>query len=264
MSSATSDAPNRDSWNKHKWRRDTSWWDDLEVDSDELKALAATGDTVFDWLEKKAPDPAEHDYILYTDGSGCEKGWGGYAAVIERIEFDGEFRCVAGSDVVVAATYGSTVQRSEFNALLDGVQKILSVRCHELKRQAIGDEEALYKLGTEGLVNQFTGPDRLTILWYTDRDNLAKSFLYNEDGDPLAARNKERDLWLRWSFFAKHVCITPMCRPRNVIAAQAVCDELAGAARELLKGAEERLAEAAAKFHPTEQWLKKKSQVAQF
>ena len=43
----TSD-PTRDSWNRHKWRRDTSWWDEFEVDTDAVKVDHAN---VFDCLE---------------------------------------------------------------------------------------------------------------------------------------------------------------------------------------------------------------------
>ena len=253
--------PNRESWNQHQWKKDTSWWDDLEVPAEEV---AESHDSVFAWLEEVSPDPYEHDYVLYTDGSGCSKGWGGYAAVFERIELQGELRAPVSGGAVVAGTYGSTVQRSEFNAFLDGVHKILTTRCEEMIEEAKSDDALRYKYGTEGVLNQLQGPDRLTILWYTDRNNLAQSFLYDEEGDPLMSRKKERDLWMRWSFMTKHVCITPMYRPRNVVDGQAVCDKLAGAARSLLLEAEEAFAEVTQKFHPIDKWQKKTSQTAQF
>lgn len=251
----------RDAWNRHKWRRDTSWWDDLAVPTDELKER---DELVFDWLESVAPDPYEHDYVLHTDGSGCAEGWGGYAAVWERIELVGDLREPVKSDVLVSGTYGSTVQRSEFNAFLDGVHSILNDRCAELQDRAATDSDLAYQIGSGGLLNQFLGPDRVTILWYTDRSNLAQCLLYDEEGEPLMARAKERDLWMRWSFMAKHVCVTPMCRPRNVVAGQALCDELAGVARSLLKEAEPKLSHATQKFYPIDQWLTQKSQSARF
>lgn len=251
---------NRDTWNKHKWRKETSWWDNLTVDGELIKERYAD---VFEWLEEVAPDPYEHDCVLYTDGSGCTEGWGGYAAVWERIDLIGEVRAPVSRGCYVAGTYGSTVSRSEFSALLDGVHSILTERGRELQEQTT-DSAELYKIGTEGILNQFTGPDRVSILWYTDRSSLAHAFLYNEDGDPLMSRMKERDLWMRWSFMAKHVCITPMCRPRNVVDGQAICDALAGAARALLKGAREELAEAASKIYPTEKWQKMRPQTAIF
>jgi hypothetical protein len=252
---------NRDSWNRHKWRRDTSWWDDLEVPTDELKER---DENVFDWLESVAPDPYEHDYVLYTDGSGCVNGWGGYAALYERIELLEDLRGPASSGAIVAGTYGSTVQRSEFNAFLDGVHKILSDRCEELQDRAAVDEEFAYKIGTEGLLSQFSGPDRISIIWYTDRNNLAQCLLFDQKGEPLLPRTKERDLWMRWSFMAKHVCVTPMCRPRNVVAGQAACDTLAGAARALLMGAEPEFSNATQNFYSSDQWLTKKPQTARF
>lgn len=251
----------RDAWNQHKWRRDTGWWDELEVPTDELKTR---DESVFDWLESVAPDPYEHDYVLYTDGSGCSAGWGGYAAVWERIEIVGEVRGPAASGAVAAGTYGSTVQRSEFNAFLDGVHAILTSRAAELQDRAATDEEFAYRIGTEGVLNQFLGPDRITIIWYTDRNNLAQGLLFDQRGDLLAARTVERDLWMRWSFLAKHVCVTPMCRPRNAVAGQAVCDKMAGMARSLLMGAELEFSNATQKFYSSDQWQTKKSQTARF
>ena len=252
----------RDRFNRHKWRRDTTWWDDLEVD------FAAVKDrfygNVFDWLESVAPDPYEHDYILYTDGSGCAVGWGGYAAVIERIELVDEDRRPVSSQVLVSGTYGSTVQRCEFSALLDGVHAILSSRCGEMIEEALGDDAAAYDLKTAGALSKLMGPERLTILWYTDRNNLAQCFLHDSDGNPLLARNRERDLWMRWAFMSKHVCITPMHRPRTVVDGQAICDEMAGVARALMKGAADTLSVAAEKIHSIEQWKKSKPQSAIF
>lgn len=250
----------RDSWNKHKWKRETSWWDDLEVDRAELKA---SGEDVFEWLESVAPDPYEHDFVLYTDGSGCSNGWGGYAAVIEEVDLKGDHRAVIDSDVLVSGTYGSTVQRSEFNALIDGVYHILRKRCERIQDEAV-DEEEKYRLSTEGVLNQLTGPNRITILWYTDRRNLAESFLFDEEGDPLCSRSKERDMWMRWSFLTRHVCITPMHRRRNVVDGQAVCDELAGIARQAMLEAGDRLSAAAEKVQPTEKWTKPITQRAPF
>jgi hypothetical protein len=251
----------RDSWNQHKWKRDTAWWDELEVPTDELKAR---DEGVFDWLESVAPDPYEHDYVLYTDGSGCDKGWGGYAAVYERIELVEDLRGPVDSGVLVSATYGSTVQRSELNAFVDGIHKILNDRCAELQDQTALDPEFGYKLGTEGVLNQFLGTDRLSVIWYTDRNNLAQCLLFDQKGDPLLPRTKERDLWMRWAFLAKHVCVTPMCRPRNVVAGQAVCDALAGAARAALLSIMPAMEHATQKFYTSDQWLNKKSQTARF
>lgn len=252
---------NQDGWNKHRWRRDTSWWDDLEVPIDEL---SDRGESVFEWLESIAPDPYEHDFVLYTDGSGCSAGWGGYAAVYERIDLVDELRAPVSQGVVVSSTYGSTVSRSEMNALLDGVHRILSERCAVIQDRTAVDSEFGYRVGTEGALEQISGPERVRILWYTDRENLAKSMLFDASGEPLMSRRKERDLWLRWSFMARHVCLTPMHRPRNSVPGQAVCDALAGIARQRLKDALEQLKEATQNIYPCDQWLTPKPQTAQF
>lgn len=256
-----SDSENCASWNRHKWRRDPSWWDELEVPT---KQLEGSGDEVFFWLENVAPDPYEHDYVLYTDGSGCSGGWGGYAALYERIELDGSFRGPVASGTALGGTYGSTVQRSEFNAFLEGVHRILTEQCDDLEEKSLADDELRYRLGTEGLLNQFTGPSRVTILWYTDRSNLAQSLLFDEEGDPLFSRAKERDLWMRWSFLTRHVCITPMYCPRNVVEGQAACDKLASVARSSVKSSWEMMADAAKQFHPHDQWNKKTPQAGRF
>lgn len=249
------------SWERHAWKRDTGWWDTLVVDKEALKEQVAD---VFEWLEGEAPDPLEHDYVLYTDGSGCKHGWGGYAAVIEKIDRVGEYREVVDTDVIVTATYGSTVQRTELSAFLDGMQKILYQRVEELQAEAEFDDELKYILGSQGALNQLRGPDRVSVLWYTDRRNLAMSLLYDENGDPLQSRNSDKDLWFRWSFMAKHVCVTPMFYGRNQIPGQKICDALASEARAALKDIETALASEAAFIHPTEKWQKEKPQKVLF
>lgn len=252
----------RDNWNRHRWPRDTSWWDDLEISMDDI---ADRGESVFDWLDTTAPDPYEHDFILYTDGSGCTAGWGGYAAVYERVDLtDDGFRGPVGQGVVLAGTYGSTVARSELNAFLDGIHRILSDVCDSLQERAAAEPEFGYKVGTEGMLNQLAGPDRLRVLWYTDRENLAKSLLFDVSGEPLAARKKDRDLWMRWSFMARHICLTPMCRPRNTVRGQEICDSLAGIARQSLRDSVGKLSEATRTLYSSDKWLRQKYQTAQF
>lgn len=253
---------NRDSWNKHKWKKEATWWDDLEVDKANIKQNYAN---VYDWLEEVAPDPFEHDYVLYTDGSGCTRGYGGYAAIYEKIDLREDERQVVDSKVLVSATYGSTVQRCEFTAFLDGVHAILRDRVGELKDQAAaGDDELKYKYGSEGILNQILGPDRISILWYTDRANIAGGFLFDENGDPFVERSTEKDLWMRWSFMAKHICLTPMHRGRNVVNGQAICDGLAGAARGAMLSLEDRLKTITEPIIPTESWQRKPTQSARF
>lgn len=243
-----------------KWRRDTGWWDDLEVPK--------SGGKKFDWaaFRETAPREMEHDYLLYTDGSGCTKGWGGYASLIHEIDLDSEtgFRGVARSWPLIAGTYGSTVQRCEFNAMIDGVHSIISKKCADIVDEAKYDDEMRYTLGSEGVMSQLRGPDRLTIMWFTDRANLASSFLFNEDGSPHNARDKERDLWMRWSWMSRHVCITPIAIPRNSIDEQAVCDAWAGAARAAMRDQQVGITKHSQQFIDKDKWEKNLSQKAQF
>lgn len=247
---------------QHKWRRDTSWWDELEIPLDVAKDPG-----LFSWLDERAPDPTEHDFILYTDGSGCANGWGGYAALIQRIVYDPvtETRVIGHTDCLVTGTYGSTVQRCEMSAFLDGVHRILTDKAAEVIEAAAYDPAEKYEISKEGPLGRLLGPDRPTILWYTDRANLAKSLLFDENGDVLNSRSgSESDLWMRWSAMARYVCVTPIAVQRNTIDGQAACDGLAGIARNLMKSHMDALAGAAESIHPTDKWNLQRSQKAQF
>ena len=205
--------------------RAASWWDDLEVPRDVANAKP---DILRDWLAENTPDPMEHDFILYTDGSGCTSGWGAYAAAYDEIIGDGENpRHAASHDVRIGATYGSTVQRCELTALLEGLHAIL----YRAIARTLANESDERLTGLSDL----TGDRRVTVCWYTDRLNLARALLFDESGQPLDSRAKERDLWLRYSAFAKHVCITPNPMPRNVIGQQERMDKVCDIARHSLK-----------------------------
>lgn len=251
-----------DEWTRHKWRRDTGWWDSLEVPLDEVKESHAN---VFAWLQTVAPDPLEHDYILYTDGSGCAKGWGGYAALIQTIDLVDDTRRIVDVRTIVNGTHGSTVQRCEMSAFLDGIHSILVERAEAVKDSARTNATELYEIADKGgAINCLDGPDRPTVLWYNDRSNVAQALLFDEDGNPLMNRKKDRDLWLRWSMMARHVCVTPMCMPRNTVPGQAVCDALAGEARHLMMANQELFAKITENFQPNEKWNQKKPQKAPF
>lgn len=241
--------------NKVKWKKETSFWDELEVPADKI------GPHLFTWLESVAPSPMEHDFILYTDGSGCTKGWGASASIIERVDLlpENDYREVVDRQVLVTATYGSTVQRREFEAFLNGVHEIVRMAADNFLDQ--GSEE----LGDTGgnILMNFTGANRISVLWYTDRANLAKSLLFDEFGDVLNARNSDRDLWMRYSALAKHLCVTPLHVPRNVIDNQRLCDSLCTAARAALKDCPE-LPDIIKHIYPEAKWKTTKPQRALF
>lgn len=240
-----------------RWKRETSWWDDLEVTAE----VCAEYSNIFSWVDEVAPEAWEHDYVLYTDGSGCERGWGGYAALIEKYDLVDEERQVVDSWPLMGGTHGSTVARSEMTAFLDGIHSIVRDAAGDLLERS--EEMDLYEIKQQGILNRMTGPDRVTVLWYTDRENLAKALLYDENGDPLQGRRTETDLWMRWSTFARSVCVTPLATLRNTVDGQAACDAMAGLARESIKAQTEVLAAISDKLHPTS-WTKKRSQKALF
>jgi hypothetical protein len=241
-----------------KWKKEAAWWDNLEVPDEE------NGPHTFTWLDSIAPAPEEHDFVLYTDGSGCTKGWGASASIIEQIEFsaDEDVRRVAeGRRVLVSATYGSSVQRRELTAFLDGIHEILRVRTEDFLDQELEDWS---EIDRKNVLNNFTGPNRVSVLWFTDRMNLAKSLLFDERGDLLNARSSEVDLWLRFSAMARYVCVTPMCLPRNENPKQEMCDSLCGIARRRLMSCRESMEDITRSIYGAEKWNQIQPQKALF
>ena len=166
-------------------------------------------------------DPESFDYKLWTDGSGHEDGYGATAAV---------WRARDGAmDTAVSGNYGQTVNRNEFAALLDGIQSIVSHRIRTL-----GETQELPKIP----INVLSGADRATIAWYTDRQSLALMLVFDEHLRPIYKRTHERDLWARYAFFARHVCIVPYYRERNTVPEQGLCDTLCGIMRTAMKTAD--------------------------
>ena len=241
----------------YRWKRETSWWDNLEVPE------ADCGPHTFTWLDAIAPAPEEHDFILYTDGSGCTKGWGASASIIEQIDLfeDEGARRVGNTRVLVSATYGSSVQRRELSAFLDGIHEILRVRAEDFLDQELEDWS---EIDRKNVLNNFSGPNRVSVLWFTDRMNLAKSLLFDEHGDLLNARSSEVDLWLRFSAMARYVCITPMCLPRNINPKQGMCDALCGIARRSLMSQTESMEDITESIYNLEKWNQPQPQKALF
>jgi hypothetical protein len=234
-------------------RKSPSFWDDLHVPAGTRPAH------LFSWLDEVTPMPEEHDYVLSTDGSGCIKGWGASAAIVQKV-IPGEplGRVLGKYQVVCSATYGSTVQRRELSAFLDGLYEILRMELEEPDTEEPDDEVIAMTR-----IHKFSGDNRITVLWYTDRANLAKSLLFDEDGSVLNKRTTETDLWMRYSTFARHFCITPMWVDRNSIPAQKACDAICTVSRAALLGVADQIKSAAG---PTihESWNLKRPQKAPF
>jgi hypothetical protein len=258
----------------YRWPREDSWWDELEIPYD---AMEEGDEGVFRWLRSVAPAPEEHDYVLYTDGSGNQDGWGASAALIEKVDLvvpDVEerhpHRAVVDTSCLMSGTYGSTVQRMEMTAFLDGIHWVLSDRIRNLKEDGTSslyagaaNERAIHS-ARYGPLGTITGPDRPRVLWYTDRQNLALALLFTEDGAPLSARSSDVDLWMRYSYMARHVCVTPMHARRNTVRGQEKCDALCGVARKVMKDNMSRFSEAADKVHNKNKWIEKRQQKAEF
>jgi hypothetical protein len=243
--------------NTYQWRREPAFWDELEVPVDQK------GPHLFTWLESVTPSPMEYDFILSTDGSGCLRGWGASAAIIQKIDRIEEtgVRGVVDTKVIMSATYGSTVQRRELSAFLDGIHEILRLGTEDVLNRDAEDDGVFDRSNPLGAL---AGSDRLTVLWYTDRANLAKSLLFDEYGDILNARSSEKDLWLRYSAMAQHVCVTPMWTERNLINTQAACDSLCTEARAALMRSVGKFSEITSHVHESTKWLEKIPQSARF
>lgn len=234
-------------------RKNPSWWDELQVPADIRSAH------LFSWLEDQAPLPEEHDYVLSTDGSGCVNGWGASASIIQKVNPGGELgRELDKYQPIISATYGSTVQRREFSALLDGLHEILRLEIETMPERELEEGESELKR-----LLYFTNDNRITVLWYTDRSNLAKSLLYDEYNEVLNKRNSESDLWMRYAAMSRYFCITPMWTDRNTIPAQKMCDKLCDIARRtLMQAATQITTETAHTLHDS--WNKKRPQKANF
>ena len=197
-------------------------WDDFYVPSDV--------EDVWDYVTRKSPKLAKHDYALYTDGSGYKDGHGAWASVFSRTEKIEDERVdpeINKPKLKYAATYGSNVYTMELTALVNGLAGILQ---HEVECAiATGFlEDSKY---TSCVSQYYTGPNRLRVMWFTDRQDMAKTFLYNECDEPLRARHSAKHLWASVASLNKHFVITPMFVGRNTVDYQAYADSICSACR---------------------------------
>lgn len=199
-------------------RAETSVWDNLVVPSSLLKSKSKLA--LYRWVAVSMPEENQHDFVISTDGSGANDGIGAAAAIVGLIDTVDGRRSVQAQRCYVSANYGESVQRNELGAFIAGVRIAL---------------QWSLDIGTVEKLSDFANEDRIRIMWYTDRRNLADSFLYDEHGSPINRRSSDRDLWAQWAYFARYVCITPICLPRNTEANQAACDGICTIAREGMK-----------------------------
>ena len=123
--------------------------------------------------------PKQYDYILYTDGSGYElDGFSGWCAQA--------YSQVPGTDKrrrIMGCMSGSTVDRAELTALLEGLEMILAM---DKGVPCIGERR----------------PD---ILWYSDRESLVGGVM--KIWGPDKGRNSSPDLWARFAHYERKVHI---------------------------------------------------------
>jgi len=219
-------------------RRNLEWWDNASVPKDQAKANKAC-----EWMALNAPKLHEHDYALYTDGSGHKDGVGASAALYQSTREGAD-----GMAIALSMTYGQTVRRSELGAMLDGIHSII-------------DSELNYKISTGEVELRspasktkevLRGPGRLRVAWYTDRKDLASAMMYTDEDKLVNNRTGDEDLWARWSAYKQYVVVTPLYSARNTVIMQAAADSLCTLGRETMKRTIEEL-----KQSNTQLWIPK-------
>lgn len=116
------------------------------------------------------------NFELYTDGSGHINGFGGWAAL--AVIDDG-----SSSVFRMGTACGTSVDRMEFTALLEGLQCVW-----ELAMRMLAHNDSNWK------------PD---VLWCSDRESLINSVKL------VYARSNCPDLWPRFEFYEKIMAIKP-------------------------------------------------------
>ena len=211
--------------NKKKKTIPLDVWDNFHITSEERSDPAKA-------VVDRLPGWASHDYIVYTDGAGGQNGIGSYAAVVHKLSST-HVGTIEPSErnLVFGANFGQSVLRNELTAFIEGTYT--AIRMHLEDAFASGELSP-----NKHVIDNYAylhGPNRLRILWYTDRKDLATSLLYDEDDNTLYARNACRDLWMRWSAFAQCCVVTPRYIPRNSVEGQESADALCTLLRKGLK-----------------------------
>lgn len=151
------------------------------------------------------------DFFLFTDGSGHQDGYGGWASLILGPTYN-----IAHARM--AAAKGTTVERAEFEALLMGLQSIL-------EQAKLESSSSLSRLETSPL----------HVLWLSDRESLVLSVTRKPDGTPVYRRKASPDLWARFAWYEKIFKITARHVKRETNAHHDIVDRLASDARVLIK-----------------------------
>lgn len=163
-------------------------------------------------IEKRASDSGT-GWFLYTDGSGQSFVPGASAHVVYN-HHKQEFT------YGVTASWCTTVERAELQALLDGL--------HFISEQAFTSKRDLTAI-REGY------QCRLPVIWVGDRENIIRSVMRDPYNNPLNKRGMNEDLWTTLEYWEQYFEILPLYRPRNTVGCQGAADHICGEVRKLLK-----------------------------
>lgn len=143
-----------------------------------------------------------YDYVIFTDGSGYQDGYGGAASLIYSYKY-----LLADKPLIkVVADSVTTVDRMEFVALLNALQHIEAHHPEKLSKAV-----------------------RRRILWYCDREALVKSV----NGE--YKRKASKDLWHWFSYFEPYFNVSGVHLKRTTNPEHDKVDLLASDARTLIK-----------------------------
>lgn len=153
----------------------------------------------------------DYDFFLFTDGSGHQDTYGGWASLVI-----GPRHNIV--DARMAACKGTSVERAEFEALLMGLQAILD----RTNSNGSGSLQRLERCP-------------LKVFWVSDRESLVLSVTRTPEGTTVYRRKASPDLWARFEWYEKHFSITARHTKRETIPHHNIVDRLASDARVLVK-----------------------------
>lgn len=142
---------------------------------------------------------------MFTDGAGYQDGYGGSASLVTSAKHGKYFHRIS-------AYTGTSTDRTEFMALIHGLQSIME----EMK-------------WTDKLRLRSMELIPIQVLWYSDRESLVKS-VNREYG-----RKAQPDLWAWFDWFERHFKVFGVHVKRETNHLQNLTDRLASEARILIK-----------------------------
>ena len=147
------------------------------------------------------PSSDEFEFLIVSDGSGWEDGFGGFGAVVIAPKF------FVYESAMGAGTH-TTVWRTEFMAILTGLRVIVD-KCdmehtHKLEQQERNKPRVLIRSDSESLVNGINIP---------------------------LQRKKNKDLWAQFTWYERYFDIQAKHIPRDTLLLHKAVDALASGGR---------------------------------